>query len=127
MQAEPESQQLPSERPQAEASVDNVEKQPGLIIIYVRDQVIHEALDEPGAPIAQGVTPSESVESFQEYIFQTILGTPASLADNCVIKSTVGGVPSMFPGLFHHLAYNQIYRVMAHLTRVFITSRSQTA
>ena len=100
MQAELGSQQLPSQRPQAEAAIDGVEKDPGLIIVYAHDQVIHDALGQPGAPIAQGATPSESSEAFQEYIFQTILGTPVSLDENCVVKSTLGGVSSCSPACF---------------------------
>ena len=50
-----------------------------------------------------------------------------SLDENCLMKSTVGGVPVTFPSLFHRLTHNQMFRVMAHLTRTFITNRTPTA
>ena len=126
MQAEELGSQPPSQWPQAEAA-DTVERDPGLIIVYTHDQDIHDALGQPGAPVAQGATSSDSSEAFQEFIFRIILTTPVVLEENYLVKSTVGGVPLMFPSLFHRLTHNQIFRIMAHLMHTFITNRTPTA
>ena len=121
MQAESEGQQPQSQGPNVEAVAvvgvadQDHENNPGLITVYESDEVLHDALGQPGAPVAQGATPATSAEAFKEFIFQTILGTPVALDDNCVVKSTVGGVSTLFPTLFHRLTHNQLYRILAHL------------
>ena len=113
MQAEFESQleplSLPSLPSQQHAAVEDREKDPGLVIVYENNQVIHDALGQHGAPIAQGATPTALAETFQEYILQTILATPVLVEDNCVVKSTVGEVSSLFPSVFHRFTHNQMY------------------
>ena len=46
---------------------------------------------------------------------------------NCLHKTTAIGVPEIFPLLFQSLTHTQYLRVLAHLPKAFITSRTPTA
>ena len=107
--------------------VDAHEADPGLIILYEHDQLLHDALGLLGAPVVQGATPAASAKALKEFVYQTVLGTPIDVEYNCLNKTTAGGVPEVFPMLFQSLTHTQYLRVIAHLTRAFITSRTATA
>ena len=111
----------------APEEIDSHEADPGILILYEDDELLHDALALPGAPVAQGANPAASAQLLKEFVFQTILGTPVDIEINCLQRTTVGGVSQLFPMLFQSLTHSQYLRVLAHLTRSFITSRSPTA
>ena len=114
-------------RAKPDPGADTCEADPGLIIIYGNDQIIHDALGQAGAPIPQGATPAASADSFKEFVFTMILGTPIDIEFNCLEKATVGGVPEVSHTLFQSLTHDQYRKVLARLTRTFITSGTPTA
>ena len=72
--------------------------------------------------------PSVSAARLREFIFRTILATPLSQDDNCVVekKASKAGI-SYFHTVFHRMSQDQYHCVVQQLTRVFITNQTQTA
>ena len=61
------------------------DEDPGLIIIYSSDEIIHQVLGHAGAPVAQQATAALSAEA--SFVYQQILMTPVSEAANAVVRS----------------------------------------
>ena len=100
---------------------------PGIVLCYAADQALHDAVGEPGSPVARGPTPAVSAARLREFIFRTILATPLSQDDNCVVEKASKAGISYFHTVFHRMSQDQYHRVVQQLTRVFITNQTQTA
>ena len=63
---------------------EDMDEDPGLIILYKDSGIIHHALGLQGAPVLQGPNRQASGEVFQAYVYnQLVSGVPDKLV-NCV-------------------------------------------
>ena len=108
---------------EAEESQPQQEKDPGLIILYGADSIIHEALNEAGSPVPQAGSPAASAAALKDYIYNVVLTTPVSEEDNGVERAE--GV--YFNEVFHRLSQDNYHRVIRRLKRVFVLDRTPVA
>ena len=100
---------------------------PGIVLCYAADELVHDAVGEPGSPVTRGPTPAVSASRLRDYIFRTILSTLLSEDENCVVQKASGAGTSFFHTVFHRVSQDQYYRVVQKLRRVFITDQTPTA
>ena len=106
------------------------EADPGIVICYSPDAVIHAALQHhltPAAVLQPGVDATASAELFKSYVHRIIASTPIDEEDNCVVESVVGQRRNYFPHLFHRMSQDMFYSVVKRLQRVFVTDASPVA
>ena len=99
------------------------ESDPGLVIIYAPDQVIHDALNQVGAPVRQAATPTASAAALKEYVYNIILSTPVLEEDNGVEKEE----GEYYHEVFHRLSQDTYHRLVHRLKRVFMLDNTSVA
>ena len=63
---------------------EEIEKDPGFIIVYKHTEVIHSALGLSGSPVPQGPTPQASSDAFQSYVYGQLVSGVPDRGMNCV-------------------------------------------
>ena len=105
------------------------EANPGIVICYSPDAVIHAALQHhltPTAVLQPGVDATASAELFKSYVLRIIASTPID-EDNCVLESVGGEGRNYFPHLFHRMSQDMFFSVVKRLQRVFVTDATPVA
>ena len=103
---------------------------PGIVLCYAADTVVHPAVGEPGSPVPQGSTPSTPsvlAEWLREFTFQSILDTPLGLAENCVVEKMTDDRVVYFKTLFHRVDQDLFHSVVQRIIREFVTNQTATA
>ena len=81
----------------------------------------HSALGQSGSPVSQGPTPAISAERLRDFVYRTIIrATPLNEKDHGVVEFASPTGIVYFKTLFHRLDRDDYYRVVQHLTQVFI-------
>lgn len=102
------------------ATVEDIEMDPGLVILY-DDEVIHIALGQPGSPIA--VQPGWSVVGGG--LSSCLQTTPFSEDQNAVVKSqNPAGPVEYFSDVLERLTEDNMYDVEKHLRTSLATNSS---
>ena len=94
-----------------------MEKDPGLIIHYGPDQIIHNALAAQHSPVPQGDTPAESAAALKKFIYRLVLTTSVSESDNGVLKND----DEHFLQYFHRLPQDTFFRIKTELLTALVT------
>jgi hypothetical protein len=94
-----------------------------LVILYAPDRIIHDALNQVGAPVSQAGTPEASAAALKAYVYSIVLSTPVSEEENGVEQED--GV--YFHEVFHSLYQNTYHRIVNHLKRVFVLDNTPVA
>ena len=95
----------------------------GLVILYAPDRIIHDALNQVGAPVSQAGTPEASTAALKAYVYSIVLSTPVSEEENGVEQED--GV--YFHEVFHHLSQDTYHRIVNRLKRVFVSDNTPVA
>ena len=99
------------------------ENNPGLVILYAPDRIIHDALNQVGAPVRQAGTPEASATALKAYIYNIVLSTPVSEEENGVEQEE--GV--YFHEVFHCLSQDTYHRIVNRLKSVFVLDNTVVA
>ena len=99
----------------------------GIVLCYAADELVHDAVGEPGSPVARGPTPAVSASRLRDYYLPNDFSTQLSEDENCVVQKDSGAGTSFFHTVFHRVSQDQYHRVVLQLRRVFITDQTPTA
>ena len=100
--------------------MEEMEKDPGLIIHYGPDQVIHDALAQPNSPVPQGNTASASAAALKQYIYDVVLTTLVSESDNGVLRND----SENFVQYFHRLPQDTFFKIKGRLLTELVTGNT---
>ena len=78
---------------------EEMQTDPGLIVVYGDDEAIHVALGRAGAPVPQGQTPALSARALREYIYSIILAAPIDEEEQVVKRAVVPGGGFLVPSI----------------------------
>ena len=90
---------------EAQKSEPQSENDPGLVILYAPDRIIHDALNQVGSPVSQAGTPEASAAALKAYIYNIVLTTPVSEEENGVEQEDGVYFHEVFHRLFQDTAF----------------------
>ena len=105
---------------------DKQQSDPGMIIKY-NIQAVHSALAQQGSPVAQGASAGESVENFESYVWNIIVGMPCDVDEHCVGEATRSGVRRYVKNMFHRLPEDVFFPTQASLGKNFCDIRIRSS
>ena len=85
--------------------------------------MIHDALNQVGAPVRQAATPAASAAALKAYVYNIVLSTSVSEEDNGVEKEE----GEYYHEVFHRLSQDTYHRLVHRLKQVFVLDNTSVA
>jgi hypothetical protein len=109
----------------------SAKQNPGVVICFAPDEVIHAALQHQLTPVAvlqRGIDATTSAATFKQFVHRVVLETPSvDVEEHCVIERVDANGRTYFPHLFHRLSQDTYFDIVRRLQRVFVTDNTALA